>query len=192
MSCVCSGRSAQRTAGVFAALSARERQVLALMGEGLSNTGHRDATEDQREDGPQSRVERLRQARRVVPHAGDRVCAGSGIHGQHAKGTLLPDFPGLENRGASLSDPRDYDSAARRKRSTAAAASPLTGGVGCVLRAAGRAHGPGVTLRRRGGLRRRASAGCVDGAGFGEETRGSPKTWTSRRGCVRGSHGLSN
>ena len=48
-------------------------------GGGTQQHGHRDAIEDQREDGPQSCVERLRQARRVVPHAGDRVCAGSGI-----------------------------------------------------------------------------------------------------------------
>ena len=63
-------------AAVFDSLSAREREVLALMGDGLSNARHRRAARDQREDGPQPRVERIRQARRVVAGAGDCLCAG--------------------------------------------------------------------------------------------------------------------
>ena len=64
---------------MFAALSARERQVLALMAEGLSNTDIAEQLDDQREDGAQSRIEPVRQAGRVVPRAGDRVRARSWV-----------------------------------------------------------------------------------------------------------------
>ena len=64
----------------FAALSARERQVLKLMADGLGNADIAGRAADQRQDRPQSRVERLRQARRVVPRASHRFRARSRLH----------------------------------------------------------------------------------------------------------------
>ena len=54
---------------------AREREILALITEGLGNAEIARAPLDQREDRAQPHLERLRQARRVDAGAGDRVRA---------------------------------------------------------------------------------------------------------------------
>ena len=71
-----------RTVGedpVFRRLTAREREVLTLLSEGLGKRRHRRAAGAQREDGPEPRLQPVRQARGLVPRPGDRLREGPGI-----------------------------------------------------------------------------------------------------------------
>lgn len=72
-------------ASTFAALSARERGAGAD-GRRAEQRGHRGAPADQREDGPQSRDQHLRQAGRLVARAGHRLRAGARVRGLIRRG----------------------------------------------------------------------------------------------------------
>jgi len=83
----------------FAALSPREREVLGLITEGARECRDRRTAADQRQDGSQSRLQPVRQARRLDARAGDRLRARP----------RLPLAIGFNvKRGAIFSSPTDF------------------------------------------------------------------------------------
>ena len=82
----------------FESLSSREREVLALITEGLGNAQIAESLVHQRKDSSQSRLQSFRQARRVDARASDRLCHRTRFQG------LMVDLPQLHTASRSLDD----------------------------------------------------------------------------------------
>ena len=111
-------RRRRRRYAAFAALSPREREVLALITEGLANARHRRAPGDQREDRAQPRLERVRQARRVDARAGHRVRARPRIRPLTRVGWTVRAESGHTVRLCCSTSSRSWCSPTGRRRAT--------------------------------------------------------------------------